>query len=57
MTIVAMKPYANATVAYYLTKAEMKELKRRCKKANLSFHAMAARPKVAKEILNDEGLA
>jgi len=41
---------------YLLTKAELRELKRRCKKANLSFHAMAARPKVARELLKDRRL-
>ncbi len=45
------------SAAYYLNSAELKELKRRCKLAKLSFHAIAARPKVAKEILKDDRLS
>jgi hypothetical protein len=42
---------------YYLTKTELKELRRRCKKAKLSFHAMASRPSAAKELLADNRLS
>ena len=44
------------SAVYYLTSAELKDLKRRCKMAKLSFHAIAARPKVAKQILSDDRL-
>lgn len=45
-----------SSAVYYLSSAELRELKRRCKLAKLSFHAIAARPKVAREILSDDRL-
>ena len=45
-----------SAAVYYLSSAELRELKRRCKLAKLSFHAIAARPKVAREIFSDDRL-
>jgi len=37
---------------YYLTSSELTKLRAICKVTKLSFNAMAARPKVAKELID-----
>jgi hypothetical protein len=39
--------------AYYLTKKQLRDLRIVCKYTRLSFHAMAARPEIAKQLIND----
>ena len=42
------------TVKYYLSKTELDNLRLVCKYTKLSFHAMAARPEVAKQLIREQ---
>ena len=43
-------------IKYNLTQSEIKELRRRCKIANLPWRAQAARPSIARQLLSDRRL-